>query len=379
MQMFSKQQPPPVQVLPPQHGAPGVPQVVQNPGFDDVDDGVEQTVPGPQRSAALLPGQQISPAWPQAVQVPVRHANPGPHEPPQQGWPAPPQAGQRPPAQTPPAPAQAWPSAMHRSLSQQAPPEHRLLPGQQGPPAWPQVTQVDSADVPVQIRPVARHTGIEASKGGGLLQQTSPGLLPQGAQLPFTHFVSGAVQRGVPVTLVQHGSPRPPHTSVPHLPAPHVPGSSTHKAPSATHRPATQHALSAQLLPAQQLCPAAPHPATTAPVPPVPAAVAPPVPSGSATSRPASWPAPAAPPVPAGTPPLVPPDTPPPLAPATTPPLPTMPPLPTTPPLPEVPPEPPPASGPASGFLFPQPASTISNGRMRETLRATVAIAIRQS
>ena len=105
MQRPSKQQPPPLQVLPAQHGVPGVPQVVQNPGSDVVDDGVEQTVPAPQRSAAFVPGQQISPAWPHAVQVPVRQANPAAHELPQQGWPAAPQAAQRPPAHAPPAPA----------------------------------------------------------------------------------------------------------------------------------------------------------------------------------------------------------------------------------------------------------------------------------
>jgi hypothetical protein len=62
MQISSKQQPPPLQVLPAQQGVPGVPQVVQNPGFDGVDDGVEQIVPGPQRSAASVPAQQVSPA-----------------------------------------------------------------------------------------------------------------------------------------------------------------------------------------------------------------------------------------------------------------------------------------------------------------------------
>jgi hypothetical protein len=68
------------------------------------------------------------------VQVPVRHANPAAQLLPQQGWPAAPQAGQRPAAHAPPPPAQAWPSAMHWSLLQQAPPEHRL-PEQHGPPA----------------------------------------------------------------------------------------------------------------------------------------------------------------------------------------------------------------------------------------------------
>ena len=107
MQTSSKQQPPPVQVLPAQHGAPGVPQALQNPGLDGVDDGVEQTVPGPQRSASSTPGQHISPGWPQAVQRLLRHASPATHEPPQQGWPLAPQAGQRPPAHTPPASAQS--------------------------------------------------------------------------------------------------------------------------------------------------------------------------------------------------------------------------------------------------------------------------------
>jgi hypothetical protein len=68
------------------------------------------------------------------VQVPVRHANPAAQLLPQQGWPAAPQAGQRPAAHAPPPPAQAWPSAMHWSLLQHAPPEHRL-PEQHGPPA----------------------------------------------------------------------------------------------------------------------------------------------------------------------------------------------------------------------------------------------------
>jgi hypothetical protein len=68
-------------------------------------------------------------------------------------------------------------------LAQHAPPAHRL-PEQQGAPAWPHATQVDSADVPVQISPVARHTGCAASCGGGPTQQTSPAFLPQGAQRP---------------------------------------------------------------------------------------------------------------------------------------------------------------------------------------------------
>ena len=113
MQTLSKQQPPPLHALPAQQGVPGVPHVLQNPGLVGVEDGVEQTVPVPQRSAALGPGQHVSPAWPQGVQVPDRQANPGPQELPQQGWLAAPQAGQRPPAHMPPAPAQAWPSATH--------------------------------------------------------------------------------------------------------------------------------------------------------------------------------------------------------------------------------------------------------------------------
>jgi hypothetical protein len=113
MQTPSKQQPPPLQVLPAQQGVPGVPQVVQNPGSIAVEAGFEQTVPGPQRSASSAPGQHVSPAWPHGVQVPVRQANPDAHEAPQQGWPPAPQAGQRPFAHMPPAPAQACPAAMH--------------------------------------------------------------------------------------------------------------------------------------------------------------------------------------------------------------------------------------------------------------------------
>jgi hypothetical protein len=130
----SEQQPPPLQVRPAQQGVPGVPQVVQKPGSDIVAVNVVQTVPGPQRAAASVPGQQISPGWPQGVQVVARQANPAAHELPQQGWLAAPQAGQRPAAHRPPAFAQARPSAMHLALLQQAPPEHRL-PEQQGPPA----------------------------------------------------------------------------------------------------------------------------------------------------------------------------------------------------------------------------------------------------
>jgi hypothetical protein len=170
-------------VLPAQQGVPGVPQATQNPGLLVVGDSVEQTAPEPQRSAASGPAQQSSPGWPQDVQVPARHANPGPHELPQQGWPAAPQAGQCPAAHTPPAPAQVWPSARHWPLLQQALPAQRS-PEQQGPPAWPQVTQVASAFVPVQLSPLARQTGIAAMRGGGLLQQTSPALWPQGTQAP---------------------------------------------------------------------------------------------------------------------------------------------------------------------------------------------------
>jgi hypothetical protein len=74
MQTPEKQQPPPLQTSPSQQGAPGIPQVAQIPMLDD--DVIEQTVPGPQRSAAVVPAQQVSPAWPHGVHRPVRHANP---------------------------------------------------------------------------------------------------------------------------------------------------------------------------------------------------------------------------------------------------------------------------------------------------------------
>jgi hypothetical protein len=90
-----------------QHGVPGVPQIVHTPGLDGVGDSTEQTVPGEQRSAPFVAVQHVSPGAPQWVQVAARQASSGAHELPQQGWPAPPQAGQRPAAQTPPVPAQA--------------------------------------------------------------------------------------------------------------------------------------------------------------------------------------------------------------------------------------------------------------------------------
>jgi hypothetical protein len=61
MQTPEKQQPAPAQTLPSQQGAPGIPQVAQTPVLDD-DEVIEQTVPGPQRSAAAGPAQQVSPA-----------------------------------------------------------------------------------------------------------------------------------------------------------------------------------------------------------------------------------------------------------------------------------------------------------------------------
>lgn len=96
MHVSSKQHPPPPQVWPAQQGAPGVPQVVQIPAVDDgeVIAGREQTVPEAQESAAFDVGQQVSPAWPQGVQVPVRHASPVAQVVPQQGCPEPPQLGQ---------------------------------------------------------------------------------------------------------------------------------------------------------------------------------------------------------------------------------------------------------------------------------------------
>jgi hypothetical protein len=77
MQTPEKQQAPPLQTLPSQQGVPGVPQVAQMPTLE-LEDDVAQMVPGPQRSAALVvaPPQQVSPAWPHGVHLPVRHANP---------------------------------------------------------------------------------------------------------------------------------------------------------------------------------------------------------------------------------------------------------------------------------------------------------------
>jgi hypothetical protein len=79
-----------VQALPEQQGAPGVPQVAHNAfELEEVD---VHTVPATQRSAPLVPGQQVLPAPPQGEQVPLRQEKPGWHEVPQHGWPEPPQA-----------------------------------------------------------------------------------------------------------------------------------------------------------------------------------------------------------------------------------------------------------------------------------------------
>ena len=104
MHVFAIQQPPLLQVLSAQQGVPGIPQVAQTPGLDEDDDAV-QIAPAAQRSAALVPAQQVSPGWPQGVQLPLRHASPEPQVVPQQGWPDDPQLEQRPPMHAPP-PAQ---------------------------------------------------------------------------------------------------------------------------------------------------------------------------------------------------------------------------------------------------------------------------------
>ena len=89
--------------------------------------------------------------------------------------------------------------------------------------------------VPEQISALPRQTSAEAESGGGLLQQRSPGLLPQATQPALVHLVLGAVH-WVPVALTlvgQHGWPAAPQAA-PHFPALHVPASGTHEAPLAT-------------------------------------------------------------------------------------------------------------------------------------------------
>jgi hypothetical protein len=82
MHLLLKQQRPPVQVLPSQHGWPESPHARQLPE-DDVD---EQIVfAEPQRSLPLEPAQHCSPALPQGVQKPLLQAKPAPHVLPQQG------------------------------------------------------------------------------------------------------------------------------------------------------------------------------------------------------------------------------------------------------------------------------------------------------
>jgi hypothetical protein len=214
-----------------------------------------------------------------------------------------------------------------------------LLPGQQALPGWPQFAQIEAE----HTRLLARHTLVAlVDEVAVVVQQVSPGLLPQVAQMPDEHLVPGAVQT-VPVVvlllvpLVQQGLPGPPQAPSLHEPALQVPGRGRHAPPLATHMPERQQPLLLQVLPEQQYCPGPPHVALAPAAPP--AAVTPPVPAPPLALTP---------PPPKMMPPL------PPLLVTAASSLPPAPPLPTMPPVPSPPVDvTPPPLPPSPGTVVP--------------------------
>lgn len=95
MQLPLKQQPL-LQVLPEQHGPPGIPHRAHK------DEVVLQTEPDTHRSVPFVPGQQVSPGLPQDEQMLLRQESPVPQVVPQQAWPEPPHAEHFPAVHTPP-------------------------------------------------------------------------------------------------------------------------------------------------------------------------------------------------------------------------------------------------------------------------------------
>ena len=157
-----KQQPL-AQVFPAQHASPGLPQLRQVPAAVELV--AEHSPPALQRLGLLVVAvQQGSPKPPHVEQVPLLQRRPALQVAavPQQGWLTPPQPVQtlalHAPPEAPPVPValpQVVFSATHWLLKQQPLLAHRL-PAQQGVPGWPQVTQVDVDDVPLQMSPSTR-------------------------------------------------------------------------------------------------------------------------------------------------------------------------------------------------------------------------------
>lgn len=130
MQLPPKQHPPPPQAPLAQQGSPGSPHLLQYPVL-----GLQTVSPLVQ----AFPGwQHISPAPPQAAQVPPRQrVFPAVHvDPEQQGWPRPPHVPQVPLLQVPAMIPQPAPEATHTLATQQPPCAH-TFPGQQAPPGVP--------------------------------------------------------------------------------------------------------------------------------------------------------------------------------------------------------------------------------------------------
>jgi hypothetical protein len=126
-------------------------------------------------------------------------------------------------------------------------------------PGWPQTTQRDEEDVPLQISPSARQDRLVPvlppvpPLAGAALQHATPAALPQVMQRLLLHLVPAAVQACVLVLvpLLQQAWPGPPQ--VPHEPFEQVPVLyGVHEPPGDTQRLPTQQPPASHELPSQQ-------------------------------------------------------------------------------------------------------------------------------
>jgi hypothetical protein len=218
------------------------------------------------------PGQQGSPALPQATQRLLLHSVlAAVHEAPVQHiWPAPPQFPQLPFWHSPPPPGHWLPAATHEPATQQPPPPH-WLPAQQG---WPAPPHALHTPAPVEV-----HTdvGFEHWRPGqhcwprspqtthSPLRQVAPCAVqvlpaqqgwPAPPQVLHTPPPAQTVEPAVHWPLAQQGWPAPPQ--VPQLPFWQVPWLPGQAEPAATHSPLAQQPPAEQVLAAQQAAPVRP-------------------------------------------------------------------------------------------------------------------------
>jgi hypothetical protein len=172
----------------------------------------------------------------------------------------------------------------------------------------PQFTQIEAVLVPLHTNVSLRHARPVPvlPPVPAVLQQGSPGLVPQVEQMPLEHLVPEAVQAEAPVVgLVQHAWPGPPQ--VPHAPFEQTPPPiPTHAPPGAMQMPATQHPPPVHELPSQQLWPGLPQVEVAPPLPPAPPPL-PPLVMGRSTDASTAPPTPMLPPLPIAPPAAAPP------------------------------------------------------------------------